>query len=58
MENAVKIKSYKVRNDGLRGLVISLPKAWTEDQDLEAGDVIDIYRDLEDHLVIVSEKKS
>lgn len=56
MENAIKIKSYKVRRDGLRGMVISLPKVWAEDQQLKAGDRIDIYRNTEDQLIIVCSK--
>jgi len=52
----VKIKSYKIRKQGIRGLVISLPKVWADDQRLQTGDKVDFYRDEQDRLILVANK--
>lgn len=49
----VKIKSYQIRKNGHRGLVVSLPAVWVEDLILQPGDKIDIYRDTHGRLCIV-----
>ena len=48
----VKIKEYKIRASGVRGLVVSLPQVWVKDNDLRAGDAVDVYRDEEDRLIL------
>lgn len=46
-----KIKSYKVRKGGLRGMTINLPAVYTDDLSLKPGDRLDIYRE-GDRLII------
>jgi len=53
----IKIKTYKIQKKGLRGLTIGIPKAWFDDQGLNTGDKIDIYRDEKDRLILVVNKK-
>jgi len=55
-----KIRQYKVRQDGKRGSIISLPKIFLTDNDLKPGDAIDIFRSTiegRDSLVVVINKK-
>jgi len=54
----VKIKSYKIRQEGLRGAAIGLPKVWLDDLNLKYGDKIDFYRDEEDRLILTPNKAS
>lgn len=49
---AVKIKTYTVSARGERGLVITLPKVWADDLRLRKGSRLDVYRDVEDRLII------
>jgi bifunctional DNA-binding transcriptional regulator/antitoxin component of YhaV-PrlF toxin-antitoxin module len=53
----IKIKEYKVSRTGHRGFVVTLPKVWVTDNELDHGDRIDIYRDEEDRLIIIPVKK-
>lgn len=55
---AVKIKSYKVAQRGMRGVIVSLPPVWVQDLSLKAGDRLDIYRDEADRLIIVRQGAS
>ncbi len=52
--NGIKIKTYRLRRSGLRGLTIHLPAVWIEDTGLKAGDSLDLYRTKENHLYIVA----
>jgi antitoxin component of MazEF toxin-antitoxin module len=47
----IKVNTYKVRKRGVRGLVISVPTAWAEDIGVNAGDLIDCYRDENGRLI-------
>ncbi len=40
----VKIKEYLIQKQGQRGRVLTLPKVWIDDNDLEFGDSIEYYR--------------
>lgn len=53
----IKIKSYKVQQQGIRGKAIALPKVWLDDLNLVPGDKVDFYRDEEDRLILVANKK-
>jgi len=53
----VKIKSYKIRQEGLRGAAIGLPKVWLDDLKLKYGDKIDFYRDEENRLILMASKE-
>jgi hypothetical protein len=49
---AVKIKSYSVGFSGRRGFVLTLPRVWLNDLDLQPGDKLDVFRDTQDRLII------
>jgi len=49
---AVKIKTYKVGQRGIRGLTLSLPKVWANDCGLVRGDVLDVFRTDDNRLII------
>jgi hypothetical protein len=49
----VKVKSYRIRKNGTRGVVISLPKVWTDDLALSPGEKLDLYQDEHGRLLIV-----
>jgi hypothetical protein len=51
----VKIKSYKAALRGKRGIVISLPPVWIDDNEIKSGDTLSVYRDSLDRLVIVKD---
>jgi len=51
----IKIKSYKIQQQGLRGAAVALPKVWLNDLKLKPGDSIDFYRDEEDRLILVAD---
>ena len=48
----IKIKSYRVSKRGNRGLIISVPVVWCDDMKIKPGDVIDIYRDDQDRIIL------
>lgn len=48
----VKIKEYKVGMRGKRGIVLTLPKVWCDDLGLNSGDAIEVYRDLDNQLIL------
>ena len=55
-----KIKEYKVRQDGRRGMIITLPKVFITDNNFKHGDSIEIYRETingRDVLVIMKKKE-
>ena len=54
----VKIKSYKVGQRGHRGRVLTLPRAWVEDANLQPGDRIDVFRDTQNRLIIQKAEKA
>lgn len=49
----VKIKSYRLRHSGRRGVLLSLPLAWSDDLGLKPGDKLDVYRDEPGRLLIL-----
>ena len=51
----VKIKSYKVSLRGRRGVVISLPPVWIDDNEIKVGDTLSVHRDSLDRLVITKD---
>jgi len=40
-----KIKEYRIRQDGKRGQLITLPKVWITDNNLSPGETIEFYRE-------------
>lgn len=48
----IKIKSYKVQRSGTQGLIVTLPKVWADDVNIEPGDDIDFYRNEQDDLIL------
>ena len=54
----IKIKSYRIQEQGIRGKAIALPKVWLDDLKLKHGDKIDFYRDEEDQLILKANKES
>jgi len=48
----VKIKEYKIQKHGSRGITITLPKVWVEDNRLDFGDTVEIYRDIDNRLIL------
>ena len=54
----IKIKSYKIRKQGMSGTSVGLPKVWLDDLNLKPGDKIDFYRDEEDRLILTPNKAS
>lgn len=48
----IKIKEYKIRKSGVRGMVITLPQVWIQDNNLEPGDEIEIFRTDDEKLVL------
>lgn len=57
MPTLVKIKVYKVHKCGVRGKSVALPPVWTDDLGLVPGDKLDVYRDVNDRLVIEAHKE-
>jgi bifunctional DNA-binding transcriptional regulator/antitoxin component of YhaV-PrlF toxin-antitoxin module len=49
----IKIKTYTVSRKGIRGLTICLPAVWTSDLKIKKGDILDLYRDKNDRLIII-----
>jgi hypothetical protein len=39
------IRTYKARKAGLRGMSVSLPREWVDDENVEPGDSIEQRRD-------------
>lgn len=52
----IKIKTYKLARRGHRGFVLTIPKVWMDDLKIDAGDIIDVYRDEKDHLILVAKE--
>lgn len=54
-----KIKSYRVTKKGHRGLAITIPTVWARDNELQAGDELEIFRDstIIDRLIIQPKKQ-
>ena len=50
--DVVKIKEYRIRLNGRRGMVITLPKVWVDDKRLSPGDTLEIFRDIDGRLII------
>lgn len=53
----LKMDFNKIHKYGKRGFSITIPKAWVVDNELNIGDYVDIYRDKEDRLILVANKK-
>jgi bifunctional DNA-binding transcriptional regulator/antitoxin component of YhaV-PrlF toxin-antitoxin module len=54
-----KIAENKIRKQGIRGYSITFPKVVAQDNNLEPGDVVDVYRDTlsgKDAIIIVVKK--
>ena len=54
----VKVHRYKLAQRGKSGYSLSIPSVWVEDNDLQPGDVINVFRDANNRLVLQIEKKS
>jgi bifunctional DNA-binding transcriptional regulator/antitoxin component of YhaV-PrlF toxin-antitoxin module len=55
---AGKIKSYPILNAPLkRSIQFQIPMQWLKDMQLNEGDSIDLYRDEEDRLILIANKK-
>lgn len=52
----IKVKEYRVGRRGDRGVIISLPMVWIEDNHLSPGDKVEFYRDEDDRLILVPKK--
>ena len=55
----IKIKEYKVQQQGLRGKAMALPKVWLDDHKINPGDTIEIFRailDSQDCLILKVKK--
>ena len=50
----VKIKEYNVNRREGRGVTLSLPTMWCNDLNLVPGDKLEVYRDIDDRLIIVA----
>jgi bifunctional DNA-binding transcriptional regulator/antitoxin component of YhaV-PrlF toxin-antitoxin module len=58
-DGAVAIRKYRIRKNGARGQVISLPQMWLDELGLVAGDEVIIYRRaLSDDLIVRAERKN
>lgn len=59
--NLAKIKEYKLSQSGLRGAIVSLPKIFITDNNLEPGDILEFYRgqvgDYKDVLLLIPKNK-
>lgn len=57
----IKIREYKARQYGERGVQLSLPQVFLDDNGIESGDTLEIYRtnleDGSDALVILPKNK-
>lgn len=53
----IKVKTYKLRKSGKRGVVLSLPKTWLDDLNLKPADEINIFRDDMDNLILKANKR-
>lgn len=51
----IKIKTYRLARRGQRGFILTIPKVWADDLKLDTGDIIDVYRDEKDHLILVAQ---
>ena len=55
---AGKIKSYPILNAPLkRSIQFQILMQWIKDMQLDQGDSIDLYRDEEDRLILIANKK-
>jgi len=55
-----KISENKIRKQGIRGFSITFPKVMARDNNLEPGDVVEIYRDRlegKDAIIIIPQSK-
>ncbi len=55
----IKIKKYRIGKRGKRGAVLSIPQIFLEDNNMKAGDIMEVYRSKtngEDVLVLVPKK--
>lgn len=56
----IKIKEYKARKYGLRGVEMSIPKVFLEDNNIKDGDKLEIYREFidgKDALIILPKRR-
>jgi antitoxin component of MazEF toxin-antitoxin module len=56
-DKLVKIKLYRILKHG-QGFMMSLPTLWVKDLGLHPGDKVEMYRDLEDRLIIVPKNRT
>jgi hypothetical protein len=57
LRGAVRVKSYRIRQDGMRGRVVTLPKDFLDEMQLRPEDRIAFYRKPDsDILMIVVER--
>ena len=52
----ILIKKYKVCQRGDRGLVVTLPKAWADANDIKPGDVLDFFQENKEEITITKSK--
>ncbi len=48
----IKIKEFRIP-ERKKGIVLALPIVWVRDLGLQAGEMISVYRDKDDRLIIV-----
>jgi len=56
-DSVIKINELKIREYGKRGYEITIPAVWVKDLKLESGDLVELYRDEEDRLILVAKKE-
>lgn len=53
----VKIREYRVHKKGKRGRGLSLPPEWTEDWGIRPKDIIEVYRNDRNQLILVPKNR-
>ena len=53
----IKIAELKVRQHG-RGKALGLPATWLKDLEIKTSDTIEVYRDVEDNLILTPKVKT
>jgi len=49
----IKVREYKVGQRGPSGSTVQLPPEWVRDLGINYGDIVQLYRDKHDRLIIV-----
>ncbi len=53
----IKISEMKIKPYGKSSFLIRLPKIWIKDLNLKPNDYVNIYRDANDNLILIPNKK-